>query len=110
VHINAAGGNSWTRRELDTAAVQCCAIIAADDIDQARIECADLMRPAATGHFLWEKLIPIDHIVAGLRSGRDNNGQVTLFESQGVAFEDIAVCERLYRMALEQGVGTKFPG
>ena len=109
VHINAAGGNSWQRRELDTHAVAMSDIVATDDIDQAKTECGELMRAAETGHFYWERLARLDQIVGGLRSGRDNAEEVTLFESQGVAFEDIAVCTRLYEMAKEQGIGTQLP-
>ncbi len=109
-HINAAGGNSWMRRELDTHAVAMSDIVATDDIDQAKIECGELMRAAETGHFSWERLVRLDRIVSKLRRGRDNDEQVTLFESQGVAFEDIAVCNRLLQMAKEQGVGAELPG
>jgi ornithine cyclodeaminase/alanine dehydrogenase-like protein (mu-crystallin family) len=109
MHINAAGGNSWMRRELDTAAIVRSDIVSADDLDQARIECGELMRAADTGNFYWERLIRLDRIVGGLRSGRDNDRQITLFESQGVAFEDIAVCERLLKLAKAQGVGAKLP-
>lgn len=109
VHINAAGGNSWLRRELDTHAVAMSDIVVTDDIDQAKIECGELMRAAETGHFYWERLVRLDRIVAGLRSGRDNDEQVTLFESQGVAFEDVAVCGKLLEIAKEQGAGKQLP-
>ncbi|MDA0233021.1 MAG: ornithine cyclodeaminase family protein [Chloroflexi bacterium] len=109
VHINAAGGNSWTRRELDTHAVAMSDIVATDDIDQAKIECGELIWAADGGHFYWEQLVSLDRIVAGLRKGRNTPHQVTLFESQGVAFEDLAVCARLYKMAEEQSIGTRLP-
>lgn len=110
VHVNAAGGNSWMRRELETAAVARADLVATDDIDQAKIECGELIRAADTGRFAWDSLVRLDRIVEGQRLGRESDEQVTLFESQGVAFEDIAVAERLYRMAIEQGVGGKLPG
>ncbi len=106
-HINAAGNNSWMKRELDTKAVTMADIVAVDDLDQAKIECGELMRAAETGRFSWDNAIPIHEIVAGKRSGRSDDSQVTLFESQGIALEDIAVCERIVEMAVEQGVGTE---
>ena len=45
MHINAAGANSLTRRELDNLAVTKSSIITTDAIDQAKIECADLVIP-----------------------------------------------------------------
>jgi ornithine cyclodeaminase/alanine dehydrogenase-like protein (mu-crystallin family) len=110
MHVNAAGGNSWMRRELETAAVARADVIATDDIEQARIECGELIRAADTGHFSWDSLVRLDRIVAGQRAGRESANQVTLFESQGVAFEDVAVAERLYKLALGRGVGTELPG
>lgn len=106
MHINAAGNNSWMKRELDTAAIVKADLVACDDIDQTKIECGELMRAAETGHFSWDSMVSLDRIVAGTHSGRYSDSDVTLFESQGVAFEDIAVCARLYDLALKQGVGT----
>ena len=107
IHINAAGNNSWMKSEIDARAVALAEIVAVDDLEQAKIECGELMRAAETGHFSWDKAIPIHEIVSGARSGRDSAAQVTLFESQGIALEDIAVCERIYDMAVEQGAGTE---
>ncbi|MCH7946146.1 MAG: ornithine cyclodeaminase family protein, partial [Armatimonadetes bacterium] len=110
MHINAAGNNSWMKRELDTEAIVRADLVACDDIDQTKIECGELMRAAETGHFSWESLVRLDRIVAGLRTARGSDDDVTLFESQGVAFEDLAVCGRLYELAVEQGVGARLPG
>ena len=94
------------KRELDTAAIVKADLVACDDIDQARIECGELMRAAELGRFSWESAVRLDRIVAGLRTPRHSDDDITLFESQGVAFEDLAVCGRLYDMAIELGVGT----
>ncbi|MDA0677294.1 MAG: ornithine cyclodeaminase family protein [Chloroflexi bacterium] len=109
MHVNAAGGNSWQRRELDTHAVAMSDIVATDDIQQAKTECGELILAADTGHFYWDMLVSLDQIAAGLRSGRDTDAQVTLFESQGVALEDVAVCHRLLLLAQANGVGTELP-
>ncbi len=106
-HINAAGNNSWMKRELDTKAVVMSDIVATDDVEQAKFECGELMRAAETGRFSWDNAIPIHEIVGGDKSGRDDDSQITLFESQGIALEDIAACERIVAMAEEQGVGTE---
>jgi len=107
MHINAAGNNSWMKRELDTAAVVKADLVACDDIDQTRIECGELMRAVEVGRFSWESMVRLDRLVAGLRTARYSDEDVTLFESQGVAFEDLAVCGRLYEMALERGIGME---
>lgn len=109
MHINAAGNNSWMKRELDTAAIVKADLVACDDIDQTRIECGELMRAVEVGRFSWESMVRLDRLVAGLRTARYSDDDITLFESQGVAFEDLAVCGRLYELALERGIGTELP-
>ena len=104
-HINAAGNNSWLKREIDTRAIAMSDIVAVDDVEQAKIECGELMRAAEVGRFSWDLAIPIHDIVGGKSSGRDNDDQITLFESQGLALEDIASCERIVQLAHEQDVG-----
>ncbi len=110
MHINAAGSNSWLRRELDTAAVARCSIVVVDDIEQAKVECGELMRAAESGHFSWDRALQLDKVVVGQVKGRASNDDITLFESQGIALEDIAVAERVYRLAIERGVGATLTG
>ena len=105
-HINAAGNNSWLKREIDTRAVAMSDIVAVDDVEQAKFECGELMRAAEVGRFSWDLAVPIHDIVGGRASGRANDQQITLFESQGLALEDIAACERIVAKAREQGIGT----
>lgn len=110
VHINAAGANGWQRRELDTRAVVKSDVIATDDVDQAKIECADLMAAADSGRIRWEQVVNLGDIITGRHPGRTDEKQVTLFESQGVAMEDIAVGKRVLDIALERGIGTQLSG
>ncbi len=110
LHVNAAGNNSWLKRELDTAAVAMCDVIAVDDVEQAKYECGELMRAAETGRFSWDNAIPIHDIVAGRRQGRTHNEDITLFESQGLALEDLAAAEIVYEKAKERGIGITLPG
>ena len=105
-HINAAGNNSWLKREIDTRAIAMSGIVATDDIEQAKFECGELMRAAEVGRFSWDTAVSIHDIVGGKSSGRDNDSQITLFESQGLALEDIAACERIVELARENNVGT----
>lgn len=106
-HVNAAGNNSWMKRELDTKAVAVAEIVAVDDVEQAKIECGELMRAAESGRFSWDAAVPIDEIVSGQRSGRLTESGITVFESQGIALEDIAVCERVVQLARTNGIGIE---
>lgn len=107
VHINAAGANSWMRRELDTRAVAAANVVVTDDVEQAKIECADLMRAYESGRLSWDRVVPLDRVVSGEAKGRRGGADITLFESQGVALEDIAVAEWLYQEAKKRGIGIE---
>ena len=108
-HINAAGGNHWLRREIDETAVLRSELIVVDDLEQARIECGDLMWLEARGTFRWDMAHELQDVVAGRVPGRLSQEGVTLFESMGVALEDIAAAELVYRKAKEQGIGQQLP-
>lgn len=109
MHVNAAGANSAPRRELDAEAVRRCQIIAVDALDQAKIECGDLIAPAGAGDPVWERVVELGAIVAGKIPGRTGDDQITLFESQGIAMEDVVTMELLYRRAKASGVGREIP-
>jgi alanine dehydrogenase len=108
-HINAAGGNTRTNREIDEVTVTRCGTIATDDIEGAKIECGDLCWPVDRGLIAWEKVVELSHIVAGLMPGRRSADEITLFESQGIALEDAAAGALVYERALEKKLGTPLP-
>ena len=103
--VAAAGGNSLGRRELDPAAVRHADRVVVDDREQARIECGDLAPLVASGELRWEELETIGDVVAAGK-GRARAGSA-LFESQGIAAEDIAVAALVYQRA--QAEAAPFP-
>ena len=46
-------------------------------------------------------------MVGGSVSGRNSDDDITLFESQGLAVQDITTGIRVYQMALERGIGSE---
>tara|TARA_B100001971_G_scaffold69646_1_gene64178 strand:- start:1200 stop:2150 length:951 start_codon:yes stop_codon:yes gene_type:complete len=106
-HVNAAGANSSTRRELDNEAVRRADVIATDDIAQAKTECGDLLTAIDAGVIRWENVRGLAEVIAGVTPGRNSDDDVTLFESQGIALEDIAVAKHVYELARNQGVGVE---
>ena len=96
-HVNAAGSNQAKRREIDTAAVEGCALIAVDSLDQAKMEAGDLIAAAEEGCLDWQRVVELSGIVSGRVAGRQAPSEITLFESQGLAAEDLAVAGYVYR-------------
>jgi ornithine cyclodeaminase/alanine dehydrogenase-like protein (mu-crystallin family) len=65
VHINAAGGNSLLRREIDEETLRGASLITVDSIEQARIEAGELVSAIEKGALTWERVREIRQVVNG---------------------------------------------
>ncbi len=106
-HINAAGANSLSRRELPEALVGRADRVVVDSRDQARLEATDLLLPVERGLLYWEQVAELREVVGGQVSGRQDATEITLFKSLGLALEDIAAGWLVYQRALAEGVGER---
>lgn len=109
VHVNAIGSNGAERQEVDEATVVRSSRVVVDHKEQAIIECGDLIPVVSAGRITWGSVVELAEVVAGRASGRDSDDEITLFESQGVALEDVAVGIHVYRLARERGIGREIP-
>jgi len=48
-------------------------------------------------------------ILLGRKNGRETDDEIIYFNAVGTGILDLAIVTRVYRKALEQGIGTKFP-
>jgi alanine dehydrogenase len=106
-HVNAAGSNGWIRREIDDETIKRSALIVCDDISDAQNECGELIWAAERRFFRWETAVELRDVVGGRVAGRPTADAITLFESQGLAVEDVAAAMHIYRKALERGIGRQ---
>ena len=107
-HVNAAGSNALTRRELDLQAMRRFNVVVVDSRDTARKECGDLLPLVESGLARWETLPEMGEVAAGLRSGRESSEQITLYESHGVAIQDLYVAAKVIERARANGLGREF--
>ncbi len=105
MHVNAVGSNAATRVELDADAVRRSDRIAVDSLEQARVECGDLIAAQREGEPVWDRVVEFGAIAAGKSPGRQSAREITLFESQGIALEDVVTMNVLYQKAVEAGMG-----
>lgn len=105
-HINAVGSNHARRRELDAAAVGRAALIAADSIEQSKMESGDLIAAFDQGAGGWERVIELADLLSGKVPGRASEDAITLFKSNGLALEDIAVAGYVFERAVVRGEGS----
>lgn len=104
-HINAIGSNSLVRREIDEVAVARASFVAADSVAQAKIECGDLNAAVQSGKISWDNVQELSAVVAGTLAFRRGTDDITLFESQGLAIEDLALAKMVYEKGREEGRG-----
>jgi alanine dehydrogenase len=109
VHINAIGSNYAEKQELDAATIQRANRIVADDIAVAKMESGDLICAAKQIDLDWSSIRSLSDIVGGLAPGRIADDEITLFESQGIGLEDLAVACHVLSLARESGRGVEIP-
>lgn len=89
-HINAVGACLPGERELDTATMGVAAIFA-DRRDSMLTESGDYLLAAAAGAVGPGQIrAELGELLAGTRPGRTSSAEVTVFESLGLAVEDLA--------------------
>lgn len=104
-HVNAAGSNVAHHRELDDVAVLMADRVVADARAAAQIEAGDLIPLVAAGRLSWDRVAELAEIVSGRVPGRLAASERTLFESQGLALEDVAAAARAVANARRLGLG-----
>ena len=109
VHINAIGVNVAQKREVDSETVLRSDVIAADSVEQSKIEAGDLIHAFGTDASRWDSVRELAEIIAGKVPGRTSPAQITFFKSNGIAIEDIVVAGRIYERARERGLGREVP-
>jgi ornithine cyclodeaminase/alanine dehydrogenase-like protein (mu-crystallin family) len=96
-HINAAGSNQIGKRELPGDLVYVNADrVAVDSLEQSLMESGDLMIPLNENPEYRYKAVELSEIVTGRSPGRERSSDITIFKSNGLALEDIAVAGYVY--------------
>ncbi len=96
-HVNGSGSNWADRRELPGDLIfGKAALVAVDSIEGAKMESGDILIPMKESGIQTFPAVELSEIVAGSRPGRTTADQVTVFKSNGLAIEDVAVAGFLY--------------
>jgi ornithine cyclodeaminase/alanine dehydrogenase len=102
-HINAMGADAPGKQELDPA-ILADAKVVLDDFAQAT-ESGEVNVPLHAGAFRREQIYgTLGEIVAGRKKGREGT-EITVFDSTGLAIQDLALARVVYEEARRRGVG-----
>ena len=96
-HINAVGSSIAAARELDTAAVVKSKLFT-DCYESLFNEAGDFLIPKKEGAITDATVkAEIGEVLVGKKKGRENDQEITLFKSLGIAAEDIFSAEYIYQ-------------
>lgn len=102
-HINAMGADGPGKQELDPALLMAGKLVI-DDHAQAR-HAGEINVPLTRGMLDEENIFAtLGEIVAGNKAGRTGD-EITIFDSTGLAIQDMAVARAIYEQAKKRGVG-----
>lgn len=105
-HINAIGADAPGKEELDPAILKRARVVV-DDIPQAS-HSGEVNVPIS------KKLLSVNDIccelgevIAGRKKARTGDSDITVFDSTGLAIQDVATADMVYRKALKEKIGIK---
>jgi alanine dehydrogenase len=106
-HVNAMGADAEGKHELaDDVLLDAKVVI--DDFEQCT-HSGEVNVPFSTGVMDADDIYgEIGEIVTGVRDGRRDDDGVTVFDSTGLAIQDVAAAHVVYEHAFENDNGTPF--
>lgn len=108
VHINAVGSFRPSMQELPSHAIANANKVVVESKEAALEETGDLQVPIKEGLFEASDIYAeLGQIISGEKAGRENDEEITIFKSVGLAVVDIIVAKYLYEKAVECGVGNR---
>jgi len=103
MHINAIGADAVGKEELDPDILKRAKVVV-DDYEQA-CHYGELNVPVSKGIFRREEIhAELGEIIVGKKTGRVNDSEITVFDSTGLAIQDLAAAALAYRKAKELGL------
>ena len=81
--------------------------ICVDSVESATHEAGDYLFAAREGAIGPDDLTPLGEVLLGRAPGRSGEDEVTVFESVGLAVQDLAAARYVYARAQESGAGTR---
>lgn len=105
-HINAIGADAKGKQELEVEILKRSKIVL-DDWSQAS-HSGEINVPISEGVLSEDDIYAdIGEIVTGKKKGRTSEEEITIFDSTGLAVQDVATAWRIYEEALDNEAGIE---
>lgn len=105
-HVNAVGSHAPSIREIDGEVMRAARVVV-DSREANLAECGDCLIPIREGLFGPEHVSDeLGEVLAGSRPGRRSDDEITIYQSCGIAVQDVAAAQMVYDRARSGGLGT----
>ena len=102
-HINAIGADAKGKQELEANLLKGAKVIV-DNVEQAS-HSGEINVPLSEGVIKLEDIYAtLGEVVAGMKAGRENDEEITIFDSTGVAILDVICAKLAYVKAKSRGI------
>lgn len=99
-HINAIGADAPGKQELETGLLKKSDVYV-DQVEQAS-HAGEINVPLSSGKFKTQDIkAELGDVVAGKKMGRNNDNVITVFDSTGLALQDISSAKIIFEKALK---------
>lgn len=106
--IHSAGAHSPNMREIDTATIIKSKCVC-DSFEACKKEAGDFIIPVQENKWSWNKLHgTLGQIITKEIPARENDIEITVFKSVGLAIQDLSTANYIYKKTVELGIGTEF--
>lgn len=106
MHINAMGADAPGKEELDPMILKRAKIVV-DDLEQS-IHSGEINVPISRGILYPSEVYgELGEIIAGIKPGRVSDEEITVFDSTGLAIQDVITAWYVYEEAEKRGIGRR---
>ena len=105
-HINAIGADAKGKEELEPALLKKAKLVV-DDWQQAS-HSGEINVPLSRGIITKKDIYAtLGEVLIGKKKGRVSSKEITIFDSTGLAIQDVAVANLVYKRALKKKIGRR---
>ncbi len=105
-HINAIGADAAGKEELDPMILKRAKVVV-DDLPQAS-HSGEVNVPLSKGLLLEKDIFcELGEVITGKKKARTKDSDITVFDSTGLAIQDVATADMVYQKALKANMGMK---
>jgi ornithine cyclodeaminase len=95
-HITAMGSDTPDKQELDPEILGLADLVVADSMEQCLVR-GEIHQAIKAGHMEAHRMIELGQVISGSARGRESQDQITVADLTGVAVQDMAIAEAVYK-------------